>query len=85
MASHDSQCMKSKIHVGHMASHVYTCMEHGMFIKWDRDQLVEGERNKKEMKEKGKGKEGKEEKKENRERMRRKGKTKRDERKPTFL
>ena len=53
-----------------MASHVSTCMEHGMSIKWDGDQFVEGERNKKERKEKGNGKE---EKKEKRQRRRRKG------------
>ena len=56
-----------------MVSHVSTRMEHGMFIKWDGDQFVEGKRNKKERREKGKGKEGKEEKKEERERRRRKG------------
>ena len=45
-------CMQRKMHVGHMASHVFTCMEHGMSIKWDGNQFVEGERNKKERKEK---------------------------------
>ena len=40
-----------------MASHVSdtwlvsTCIEHGMSIKWDGDQFVVGERNKKERKE----------------------------------
>ena len=67
-----------------MASHVSTCMEHGMSIKLDGDQFVEGERKKKDRKEKGKGKEGKEEKKEKRERRRRKGKRKREKRKSVF-
>ena len=52
MASHVSQCMQRKMHVGHMASHVSTIMEHGISIKWYGDQFVEGERKKKEMQEK---------------------------------
>ena len=56
-----------------------------MSIKWDGDQFVEGERNKKnERTEKGKGKEGKEEKKEKRERRRRKRERKREKTKSAF-
>ena len=84
MASHVSQCMQRQMHVGHMASHVSTCMEHGMFIKWDGDQFLEGERNKKKRKEKGKGKEIKEEKKQKRERRIRKGERKREKRRLAF-
>ena len=62
MASHVSQCMRRKMHVGQMANHVSTCMEHGMSIKWDGNQFVVRESNKKERKEKIKNKKEKEKK-----------------------
>ena len=42
------------MHVGHMASHVSTCMSMDKFIQRERNQFIEEERNKKERKEKKK-------------------------------
>ena len=52
MASHVSQGMQRKMHVGHMASHVSTCMPMEKSIKGEGNQFVKKERNKKERKEK---------------------------------
>ena len=46
--------MQRQMHVGHMASHVSTCMSMDKFIQRERNQFIEEERNKKERKEKKK-------------------------------
>ena len=57
MPSHVSQGMQRQMHVGHMASHVSTCMPMEKSIKGAANQFVKEERNKKEMKEKKEKKE----------------------------
>ena len=62
MASHVSQGMQRKMHVGHMTSLMSTCMLMEKSIKGEGNQFVEDERNKKERKGKKKREEKKREK-----------------------
>ena len=70
MASHVSQGMQRKMHVGHMTSLMSTCMLMEKSIKGEGNQFVEDERNKKERKGKKKERRKKEREREERDRER---------------